>query len=41
MKRWGQLTNDELLSLIVVLEGKQFTDDDLNRVKAKFPGLLG
>ncbi|MGE9296998.1 MAG: ParB/RepB/Spo0J family partition protein [Puniceicoccales bacterium] len=35
-----QLNNDELMSLVVVLEGKKFTDADLKRVKSKFPGLL-
>jgi ParB family chromosome partitioning protein len=35
-----ELSGDDLMSLVVVLEGKKFSDDDLERVKAKLPGLL-
>ena len=35
-----ELDGEDLMSLVLVLEGKKFTDDDLSRVKSKFPGLL-
>ena len=35
------LDGNDLMSLLLVLEGKQFADEDLERIKAKVPGLLG
>lgn len=35
-----ELDHQELKSLILVLEGKEFSQADLKRVKAKFPGLV-
>lgn len=35
------LSGEDVLSLVRVLEGKQFEDTDLDRVKTRFPELLG
>lgn len=34
------LSGEDLMSLVLVLEGKKFEDADLERIKAKLPGLL-
>lgn len=35
-----ELSGDDIMSLVLVLEGKQFSQADLKRVKSKLPGLL-
>lgn len=35
------LSGDDLMSLLLVLEGKKYEENDLERIKGKLPGLLG